>query len=543
METLPLELISLLTTKYLISSLDKLSFLLASPRHLAAFVECGHSWEKWRFCSQFHLDPDADLTMSSLVAIQEGLQKLSRNEIRACSRYHYSIDRRKGFVDDSSRFRNAGNNASNLDWIRNQITNSTFAYVFDDDIFVLIHSHNGKHFSNVTAWPICVHYQLRFEVMGQDVILHKGLLVVMPLARKASKYERSALLVYDPSTGQEKANFVREGKRRPPNVYKESGEKRLYSFEDKIVQVFPSDIWTLLIYKLENGLDLVKVIPLTWVDSSVIGQLFCSDQQGPHLVLAFFAEKLGLSSYATKVITIDLQSLDIEFIPVSSGAINLDLPVSGIQLFLTAATEYKRDKASFLHHYRQRREGRPLVIILFPDGNLTTSSAEKYEDILMRSPLQHGNPRYKICKELWHHSELCTLDNKILVMHELPNVGRLVYATDLQLSLLWSMELDKRVGSPLDQRLFLYASHGLVWLSNAVGCLLLDCSNGREMGTLRYPDYSRVLPELESLNEDTSPYAQTGFSVWSVAFSSKDSIMIVHDIERCSPTIADRIKL
>ena len=77
-------------------------------------------------------------------------------------------------------------------------------------------------------------YPFPFEVMGQDLLLHQGYLFVMPLAKnalKARKYEKVILLVLDPLNGSEMAKFQWETPRMPPEVYKESGETRLYANE------------------------------------------------------------------------------------------------------------------------------------------------------------------------------------------------------------------------------------------------------------------------------------------------------------------------
>ena len=80
-----------------------------------------------------------------------------------------------------------------------------------------------------------------------------------------------------------------------------------------------------------------------------------------------------------------------------------------------------------------------------------------------------------------------------------------------------------------------------MWLSSAKGCRLVDQENGREKSPgLQYPSYQRHLPELDSLNEDTSPYAQTGFSIWDIK-CVQNRLFIVHDIERCAPVVFDVI--
>ena len=83
------------------------------------------------------------------------------------------------------------------------------------------------------------------------------------------------------------------------------------------MQIVPSNPWTILTYEIEKSdsektekvtLNLIKTIPLPWVELSAIGQLFCADQQGPHLVLAFFTEKQGLDTYSSKIVTLDMAS-------------------------------------------------------------------------------------------------------------------------------------------------------------------------------------------------------------------------------------------
>ena len=73
------------------------------------------------------------------------------------------------------------------------------------------------------------------------------------------------------------------------------------------------------------------------------------------------------------------------------------------------------------------------------------------------------------------------------------------------------------------------------------------------IGSITYPEYERAIPEIYWEDENTSPYAQTGNSVWEIGSNivkyfdaSKNKqpfIIIVHDIERCTPTAADIIKL
>ena len=148
------------------------------------------------------------------------------------------------------------------------------------------------------------------------------MLFVMPLWKKPEK-QNLILIVYNVDSGEKMTEFYSEKvKRKPPLVYKESGEKRLYAYNDKLVQIVPSDTWTILTYEIECdfqdcesstqgqkvSLNLISIIPLTWVELSAIGQLFCADQQGPHLLLAFFTERQGLNTYSSKIVTLDMSS-------------------------------------------------------------------------------------------------------------------------------------------------------------------------------------------------------------------------------------------
>ena len=118
----------------------------------------------------------------------------------------------------------------------------------------------------------------------------------MPLWKKPEK-QNLVLIVYNLDTGEKMTEFYCDKvKRKPPLVYKESGEKRLYAYNDKLVQIVPSETWTILTYEIncdssqdkqnysvdhkssiggqKVSLNLISVIPLPWVELSAIGQLF-----------------------------------------------------------------------------------------------------------------------------------------------------------------------------------------------------------------------------------------------------------------------------
>ena len=56
MDQLPLELISLIATKYLDDYIDKLAFIISSKAIWLAFIQCASSIDKYRLARQFDID-------------------------------------------------------------------------------------------------------------------------------------------------------------------------------------------------------------------------------------------------------------------------------------------------------------------------------------------------------------------------------------------------------------------------------------------------------------------------------------------------------
>ena len=106
--------------------------------------------------------------------------------------------------------------------------------------------------------------------------------------------------------------------------------------------------------------------------------------------------------------------------------------------------------------------------------------------------------------------------------------------------LIWTIE-PSTILRGLD-RIFLYLNFGLLWISTSTKCGLVSLENGRLLKVMNYQNYKRAFDELISSEADTSPYAQTGISVWDIA-AFKDTVLITHDIERFSPLIFDVVFL
>ena len=155
MDRLPLELISLITTKYLSSFIDQLAFITSTPRVHSAFTQFASSVEKYKFASEFDLidASQEDWTFANLSRLYLGLQNFLSNKYLedTSTRFHYSLDRRKGYFEDSE-FRSIAKIHQNEAWIRETIMDSTFAMTFDRNTFVLMHSLNGRQTCIMTSW-------------------------------------------------------------------------------------------------------------------------------------------------------------------------------------------------------------------------------------------------------------------------------------------------------------------------------------------------------------------------------------------------------
>ena len=54
---------------------------------------------------------------------------------------------------------------------------------------------------------------------------------------------------------------------------------------------------------------------------------------------------------------------------------------------------------------------------------------------------------FDVLPSTWHLSELIVKNNRVMVMHSIQEVGRVVYTTNLRLQLMWSLKLDQAPGS------------------------------------------------------------------------------------------------
>ena len=99
-------------------------------------------------CPQCHPHPG----LNDLTRLYNSLQSLASNEPLTKIRCRYSLDRRRGYFEESEFRASTIKPSNNLDWIRNTITQSTFALAYDENRFILMHSLNGRQSCIMTIW-------------------------------------------------------------------------------------------------------------------------------------------------------------------------------------------------------------------------------------------------------------------------------------------------------------------------------------------------------------------------------------------------------
>ena len=137
-----------------------------------------------------------------------------------------------------------------------------------------------------------------------------------------------------------------------------------------------------------------------------------------------------------------------------------------------------------------------------------------------------------------------------IVIHQIRGGSSFVFSINLlTLKLEWTLRPSELPCLNHDDRYYLHCDFDLVWLSDSRQSALLSTKSGQLIGVLVYPTYEKIIPEINWGDENTSPYAQTGNSVWEIGtsickrFINKSEehpfMVIVHDIERCNPIAAD----
>ena len=139
-------------------------------------------------------------------------------------------------------------------------------------------------------------------------------------------------------------------------------------------------------------------------------------------------------------------------------------------------------------------------------------------------------------------------------MYQIREGSSFLFSVNLTtMSLEWTFRPLETTKLNIDDRFYLHCDLDLVWLSDSKQSVLLSTNSGTPIGCITYPKYERTVSEICWEDEDTSPYSQTGNSVWEIGSKSigrvdssqnkQPFIIIIHDIERSNPVAADIIRL
>ena len=130
------------------------------------------------------------------------------------------------------------------------------------------------------------------------------------------------VLKYKSSYCLQPTTICPERYRISPNVYKESGEKRLYILNDRnrcqayieLLVIVPCPIWTILVLKLHvlNGdITLIKEVHLSNACFDVMGQVFTADQKNSTLAFALYAPSKCKKRYKSMISVVDIHPTGI----------------------------------------------------------------------------------------------------------------------------------------------------------------------------------------------------------------------------------------
>jgi len=138
-----------------------------------------------------------------------------------------------------------------------------------------------------------------------------------------------------------------------------------------------------------------------------------------------------------------------------------------------------------------------------------------------------------------YSDELHIYQDKIIVMKIFQNRGkqkdRLTFLTTFNGELLWKVD-HSTVLNP-NQRFFLSPMFNFIFVSSADEVAVYDVDNGHLVTKMEYP---KIKKHPLSANEDI--YSQSGYSVWDIRRVG-ERIVVLHDIERANPVIADWINI
>ena len=428
------------------------------------------------------------------IEIRRNIKKNLNGVMQKSSRLHYNIEfLPQGKMESEDDIINTNSkNKTKYRTIANLITHSTIAYDFDESHFVLIQSRDQSRFwhsyrpqttngsipisSRVSVYNIkggvCLYLgfsDLPFEIAGQDLEVYQGFLFLLPIKQPNNDATpNEILLVYSILDGTHgevlelatsftpgATNDYPDRHRLPPQVYKESGEKRIYildqedtckkvNFIDILITV-PCPVWTILILKLSISdvrLLLVKEVAMKEASLAALGQIFTADQKVNTTALALYTStSTSNKRFGSLIAIIDTPppykptpSNYVEFkkthfntpmIEVVSGkelpnfldlTFNLFGRVQEMKLYYISATNYYHTPGGVcLVHAKARKPVRecgfyaPVLVFLLASDQIVLYSSNHPNGQGLNLHSLFGNSNRCLSKN-WHHSELQVLD-------------------------------------------------------------------------------------------------------------------------------------
>jgi len=263
------------------------------------------------------------------------------------------------------------------------------------------------------------------------------------------------------------------------------------------------------------------------------GAFMASDQKGPNIVLSFSKQMEGREALGQQILTLNIEE---------RGGMGHSVRV-----------------------YTQETEGFKRLPLLVGEGDIVSRregvliAASQHKDVFalmdasgvvlskdLKGIVRNFIPVYGISED-WDtfFDELHLYQGNIVCMKTFQNRDMniagskttVLSVSSMSGNLLWKVNLTP--GGGID-RFFLSPMFGNIFVSDARKAFVYCASTGHKVTVLQFPLYKRISKEMEV--GETSPYAQTGFSVWDIRRIG-DSICIVHDIERVNPVIADFISI
>ena len=381
------------------------------------------------------------------------------------------------------------------------ITHSTIVYDYDESYFVVIQTKDRSEFwerynrqnsntsiprySRATVYSlvdgVCTYIgfsDLPFEVAAQDIKVYNGFLFLLPIKDPNIDGDPSEVLIiysilkhsvddvlkYKSSYCLQPTTTCPERYRISPNVYKESGEKRIYILNNRnpssafidLLAVLPvgqldinldqnGTIWTILVVRLQvlsGVISLIKEVPLPSACFDVMGQVFSADQKNSTLALALYASSSKCKKrYKSLISIVDIHPTSYgkpgesetfnkalitnpwievhgeDRLPsIINNGFNLKGRVQDMKLYYLSATNYYHTfENGCIIHENARKSSKshgfyaPILVFLLASDRIVLYSAHVPNGNCLNLQLLFGAKNRFLSKN-WHHSELQVQD-------------------------------------------------------------------------------------------------------------------------------------